>query len=369
MRTFVSVAAVSALLAGGASFALAQGPGAGPGGDPKPPMREGAPPSGDKKAAPERKDSGPSDPGKSDARAGDSDSSGKKAESPPDTKKKDSTAGDGASDKSDRKADSGRKETTPKSSVSGDDKSDRKTTTDTRRKDDTGKTATPGDDKSRDKSDAKSRDKAADTRRKDETPKAAAPGDAGDKAAARSGDDKKGVQISEQKRTQLHEKLGRDRSRHSTNVRISVSIGATVPRNVDFYELPPDVVQIVPEYRSYRYVWVGDEIVIIDPARYVVIAVVGGGGHAAAPRGGDRLTLTSAERRIITERVAKGGGHAVHERIDVGGRIPDAVALMAFPDDVVADVPKLRGYRYVFVENDIAIVDPNDTTVLVRIDH
>ena len=265
---------------------------------------------------------------------------GKKAESPSDSGKssKDSTASDREGDKSDRKStDAARKDETPKAAAPGDDKSDRK---------------------------------ATDMRRKDETPKASAPAtDTPGKAAATGGDGKKGADLSDQKRTTLHEKLSRDRTRHAANVRITVSIGATVPRNVQIYDLPPDVIEIAPEYRSYRYVWVDDEIVIIDPARYVVIAVVGGGGRSAGSSGDVRLSLTDNERRLIVKHVPSYGGQGVRERVDVGGRIPESVALMAFPEEVIAEVPRLRGYRYVFVENDIAVVDPHNTTVLVKINH
>lgn len=366
MRSLVSAAAVSALLLGAASLAVAQGPGGSPGGEPKPSAKDAGPAPGDKKGAPDKKEPDAmreTAPDKGDGRAGREDTGKKAAESPSDSsKKKDSTASDRVGDKADRKAsDTGRKEETPKASAPGDDKADRKAT-DTRRKDETPKASAPSDDKA-DR-------KATDTRRKDETPKASGPEtDRAGKTAAPRSDDKKGVELSEQKRTTVHEKLSRDRTRHVTNVSFTVSVGATVPRNVQVYELPSDVIEIAPEYRSYRYVWVGDEIVIIDPARYVVIAVVGGSSRSAGSSPGGRLTLTEAERRIVVKHISSYGGQAVRERIDIGGRIPESVTLMAFPEEVVTEVPRLRDYRYVFVQDDIAIVDPHDTTVLVKIDH
>ena len=225
MRSFVNAAAIGALFVGGASLAIAQGPGGSPGGDPKPPAKDGAPSSGDKKVAPEKKESGSSDRGRDDSRAGrcreDSD---KKAEARPGKAARDSAAGDREGDKSDRRAtDAGRKEETPKASAPSDDKADRKAT-DTRRKDETDKASAPGDDKA-DR-------KATDTRRKDDAKASAPATDTPGKTSAPGSDGKKGVELSDQKRTTVHEKLSRDRTRHATNVRITVSIGATVPRTL-----------------------------------------------------------------------------------------------------------------------------------------
>ena len=81
------------------------------------------------------------------------------------------------------------------------------------------------------------------------------------------------------------------------------------------------------------------------------------------------LSLESRRAPEMASLISSYGGQAVRERIDIGGRIPESVTLMAFPEEVVTEVPRLRDYRYVFVQDDIAIVDPHDTTVLVKIDH
>jgi len=49
---------------------------------------------------------------------------------------------------------------------------------------------------------------------------------------------------------------------------------AAVPRSVRVYTLPPEIVEVVPEYRGYDYVLVGEDIVIIDPESHEIVAVI-----------------------------------------------------------------------------------------------
>jgi hypothetical protein len=40
------------------------------------------------------------------------------------------------------------------------------------------------------------------------------------------------------------------------------------------YALPRELAVIVPQYRKYKYVIVGDEILIIDPRTFRIVAVI-----------------------------------------------------------------------------------------------
>ncbi len=57
-------------------------------------------------------------------------------------------------------------------------------------------------------------------------------------------------------------------------VNFSISVGTRVPRDVTFHALPPRVVSIYPEWRSYKYILVREQIVIIDPDTYEIVAVL-----------------------------------------------------------------------------------------------
>ena len=47
-----------------------------------------------------------------------------------------------------------------------------------------------------------------------------------------------------------------------------------VPRHIKLVTLPSEVVEIVPQFRGYRFIIVRDEIVIIDPNTLRIVAVI-----------------------------------------------------------------------------------------------
>jgi len=59
-----------------------------------------------------------------------------------------------------------------------------------------------------------------------------------------------------------------------TNVNFSVSVGTVVPRTVHFYPLPAEVVEIYPQWRGYEFILVNDEIVIIEPSTFKIVAII-----------------------------------------------------------------------------------------------
>jgi Protein of unknown function (DUF1236) len=48
----------------------------------------------------------------------------------------------------------------------------------------------------------------------------------------------------------------------------------------------------------------------------------------------------------------------------VGGRVPATVRLAPLPQTVVADIPRLRGYRYVRYSNRVLLVDPSTNMII-----
>ena len=59
-----------------------------------------------------------------------------------------------------------------------------------------------------------------------------------------------------------------------TNVNFSISVGTRVPRDVRFYPVPVEVVEIYPAWRGFNFVLVNEQIVIIDPNTFEIIAII-----------------------------------------------------------------------------------------------
>lgn len=52
-------------------------------------------------------------------------------------------------------------------------------------------------------------------------------------------------------------------------------VGVGVPPIIDLYALPEDILSNNPETRPYKYTEVGNQVVLIDPAKMRVVAVIG----------------------------------------------------------------------------------------------
>ena len=60
-----------------------------------------------------------------------------------------------------------------------------------------------------------------------------------------------------------------------TKISVRLALGAEVPRTVTVVEFPDDVVERIPELRSYRYVVAQDQVVVVDPADHEVALLIG----------------------------------------------------------------------------------------------
>lgn len=62
--------------------------------------------------------------------------------------------------------------------------------------------------------------------------------------------------------------------KRESNVNFNISVGTVVPRTVTLHPLPAAVIEVYPQWRGYRFVLVGDEIIIIEPGSYQIVAVI-----------------------------------------------------------------------------------------------
>jgi len=59
-----------------------------------------------------------------------------------------------------------------------------------------------------------------------------------------------------------------------TTVRERVTVGATVPADVELMPVPETVVTELPEVRSYRYFRYQDDVVLVDPSSRRVVQII-----------------------------------------------------------------------------------------------
>lgn len=190
------------------------------------------------------------------------------------------------------------------------------------------------------------------------------------------------VNLNRQQETKISASISHLNVRPLTNVNFSLNVGTVVPRDVQLSTLPPDVVEIVPQYRGYSFALVKDQIVVVDPATYKIVTVLPYSGQSTAT-----TTTTTRERsaskfsdrdREVIRKHAKTRTEGRSERqttgstarteIHVGDRVPDSVEVEEFPSTVYRDAPDLREYRYIHRDTRTYVIEPRERRVIEEID-
>ena len=163
------------------------------------------------------------------------------------------------------------------------------------------------------------------------------------------------------------------------------TVGATVPRWVQVYGVPTEIVAVYPEFAGNDFVVVGDDVVVMEPASRRIVAMISRNRNAAvvvlaeppsttgssttglAPPPEARVRLTRTQiatiRTDLRDRACR-----YEQRADftVGGLMPATAPVCAFPQRVIAAVPDIGDYRYITRRNAVVVVDPgNDRVVTV----
>jgi hypothetical protein len=100
-------------------------------------------------------------------------------------------------------------------------------------------------------------------------------GRTGSTTVQNKGGSAKSVQLSESQRTRIKDIIVKDRDVARVNsAHFRVGVGTVVPHDVHVSVLPPDVVRVVPEFKGFDYVVVGDQLLIIDPDTMKIVDIL-----------------------------------------------------------------------------------------------
>jgi hypothetical protein len=188
------------------------------------------------------------------------------------------------------------------------------------------------------------------------------------------------ITLNEQQNTRVAQAIRQANVRPLTNVSFSIAVGATIPADVQLNVLPMELVEIVPQYRSYSFVVVEHEALVIDPGTRAIVAVVPiearqttGANQAAPPPAAPAQAAApppSRERSKTTEQTRdqrepprrQVERHRKHEKSEksvtieerrsttgagpreprVGDRVPDSAVIERRPVEVYRDEPPVR---------------------------
>jgi len=82
-----------------------------------------------------------------------------------------------------------------------------------------------------------------------------------------------------------------------------------------------------------------------------------------------KLELTAAQRSAIYQAVRKDKSKVApsHFATNVGAEVPPMIELYALPDDVLAENPAAKLYKFTRVEDQVVLVDPTKMRVIAVI--
>jgi hypothetical protein len=83
-----------------------------------------------------------------------------------------------------------------------------------------------------------------------------------------------GAKLSTEQRTKITTVIKNQHVQPTTNVNFSISVGTRVPRSVHFHALPTEIVEIYPSWRGYEFILVRDQIVVVDPHTFEIVAIL-----------------------------------------------------------------------------------------------
>jgi hypothetical protein len=94
------------------------------------------------------------------------------------------------------------------------------------------------------------------------------------KSNATTGQAAAGAKLSTEQRTKITTVIRQQKVERVTNVNFSISVGTRVPRDVRFHPLPAEIITVYPDWRGYDFILVGDQIIVINPGSYEIVAVL-----------------------------------------------------------------------------------------------
>jgi hypothetical protein len=82
------------------------------------------------------------------------------------------------------------------------------------------------------------------------------------------------LELTPAQRNAIYQEVHKDNSKVAPS-RFATNVGADVPPMIELYSLPDDIVANNPDAKLYKFTRVDDQVVLVDPTKMRVIAVIG----------------------------------------------------------------------------------------------
>ncbi len=83
-----------------------------------------------------------------------------------------------------------------------------------------------------------------------------------------------GARLTSEQRTRITTVIRDQHVAPLNNVNFAIAVGTRVPREVTFHPLPAEIISFYPEWRGYEYILVRNQILVVDPRTFEIVAVL-----------------------------------------------------------------------------------------------
>ena len=159
----------------------------------------------------------------------------------------------------------------------------------------------------------------------------------------------------------IRDSLASNDSARVDHADFGLNVGASVPANERLQPLPPQAEAIDPRLTGDKFLIVENEIVIVDPRTYSVVALIPEARGPEQSGAAQANEMSEDQQDQIRQSVANNSSACVDHAdfaLNVGAAVPRNEPLEPLPPEAVADNPQFSGDSFLVVEDRIVIVDP-----------
>ena len=169
-------------------------------------------------------------------------------------------------------------------------------------------------------------------------------------------------EMSRDQQAKIRHSLASNDSARVDHADFGLNLGARVPANERMQPLPPEAEAIDPRLTGDKFLIVENEIVIVDPRTYSVVALIPEASGPEQSGAAQANEMSEDQQDQIRQSVANNSSACVDHAdfaLNVGAAVPRNEPLEPLPPEAVADNPQFSGDSFLVVEDQIVIVDPH----------
>lgn len=82
------------------------------------------------------------------------------------------------------------------------------------------------------------------------------------------------LKVTSEQQTRIRSVVSKVNIREVRDVNVNIAVGTVLPSTVELVAVPPELLEIVPEFRTYRVIRVSGRILVVDPGTRRIVYII-----------------------------------------------------------------------------------------------